>query len=1291
MHRKPDESVAFNIVFPETQEANLLRKEGEIEAELGAAKQVTPFLSETEVAGRYKSLRFTDENFPSIAEHLLRAVAPSIYNPELYVDTEEIQSAPDNPLVPFYQGGRLKHRVVRTTVPSEAMVYGRDRRRVGERVVMGEAHQTADDDQIFKVEDQGIPYGERFAPTEHESYHYYWRETPDVEVRLSPSGKYLSAVVPDGFKVDLPTSFPLNIYIQQSWEEFEQRGSGPESLYEFLSTNPHLFRIVDEEGQVVSGMPSGDVAPTVGNLPEYIYRAVYGSMPVADAEADWELVRQFMGRARESQNTGITHSAAEVDAARRFALRLPAPPNILTQVRRYLTAVHKAIKRSDPVVDSLVALPQFTDYEPHVLNAGQLSETTNQMMGTTDETDVDVEIEGGEAVLAQQIEQEELENVEAEESADTEMDEAVAAADEETETPEEPSEVEQEMMDLARDAGSAGIPFPSEIEEHYQMDWFERYQTVANTPENGVDVLWQDGTLRVRRDITQLNQDGRWVSTGEQQAAGLETMVSQVRRSLRNLIRAGQLPKEGLVRVNGIRERLQAFTQNGNFDHLSLWSENGDSLKALLNTLSDAHNAFTRYGGLRHFNLKGHLLTSLPVGRLEGRTTALYTDPGRSRRLDVIVTNTGKMIPIDSMQRYVADPATKDVLMRPPTQLSMIVDAMQETNPETGETTTLTRFFADHDRHGQSYEVINESDTALEASVVGTGYTLRFDKTSGEVVMSYPNTGWRSRPVFITDWQNVPLNTTNETRRALAPIAMSVKHGFFPNTGGVPLQLYHISMADEGRWDYRLNAPTTFDLGADGVVTASNYQFVVSVVPSQFGFIYQVESYQGAGDEAMNANVFRTPEGDPTHLVHVFMQKNGVTRAPHEAILEMMWQQREAAIEQGWRLPEGSEAPEAPVTQEIDYERPPEIGDWEAAGTNPNDVYFESWERWSSEIEQGFGSEVINLIERSVFQSSLPIHTRSHVWVELSQIIAEVTEDGSEAQGRLRRLLEMATPGLLREHLNAQDAFTPTDPKFAEVDADSPVIRKYRHADFDNYSLEMLEGRGIADVRYEGEVVGSVDYTEAENMWEAVGRDFHSVVREHSARRQANQNYDMQTLESGDVAWTAEDGQTRILFDAELPTVVGQTLVNGEWVAVEASRHQLPSSFANEAVYKQFQYLTRIEKQLVEAEEEAEHAEAMKPERGQPRAIEPVVVASYTGPVRELPPDADDYQKYLGADAPSVPQIRRFTQTGNPIEVHLLMPDRHYSPQTEEGKAGMSIDAQCSSTQTLDNMSVETQ
>ena len=1110
VRRASDGTIEFYPTFPETEETELIRREAEIETELGARPQATPFLSGPEVIQSYKNTSMDSETIPEIAEHVFRAISPSINTPEIYENTEDIASAPDNPLVPFYQGGRLKHRIVMTIPRREGLEFSRERRRVGERVVTGAAHQTADEDQSITIVDEGQPFGERQQPTEHETYHYSWRETPDVEVRLSPSGKYLSALVPRGKKIRVPSDFQLNVRVHQSWEEFNG------SVYEFLHANPHLWHTVNAEGFPLRKVPRGVLPPTVDNLPAHIREAVYGSTSARAAASDWELIKSFMAR-----RTG--QSEAEQAAALRFAERVPAPPNILTQVRRYLTAVHKATNRLDPTVDTVVTLPEFDEYKPRKLNAGGLNEQTGQAVGDTAES-IDPEIEGGEQVLSEQMEQAELEEVEPEESEDADLEGAIAAADEESEE-REISEARQDVAEMTASAGAAGIPFPSEVGAeltvrdsqieaiqysetgHYAPQWYEYYQNIMTMPENGFDSQWEDGTLRVRATVFANNRP-----TTEERKAGLNQMVRDLNESLLNLMVKPGLADGPKARIQGIQERLKGFMRSEGFNDLDLWSETSQTLKSFINTLRDSYSVMGQVGGAdfvsNFFTLKGHPLTNLPIGGT--------LENGNTRKVDVILTNTGQLVPIQEMNQYVVDPNLKQVIRRPDTQLNMIIDQVQETDADTGETSPVTRFFADNNRHGQEYEVINETDNEVEVNLVGSDYSLRFSKEDrGRVVLENRAIGGQSPPIFIENWKDVPLNTTNTTRQSIAPIAMAMKHGFFTNTGNVPLGLYHIDMLDEGTWSYNLNDSVSFDHGSGRLVRSDNYKFTVSVVPTEVGFVYNVSAFNGEID----ANIFRDLNGVQTNTVNVFMARSGVPIMPHEAILEMMWQQREVAIEQGWELPPSASFP---VTQEVDYSRPPELERWDSASeldltNNPNDIYFEPWDRWASEIRNIYGEDVVRSAERAIFESDTPLYTRHTAMFELEQATSDVTESPE----RLRRLLELAVPGILREHLNAQSAFVPTDPKFVEQNSNSPVIRRYRHSDHSDYVVDLLEGSGIAEVMYQGVSIGEIDYREANTIWEAMGRDFHSIVEEHSTKRQTNGRYKQQTTQTGESVWVS--------------------------------------------------------------------------------------------------------------------------------------------------------------------------
>ena len=1299
LYRGPNGTITPNIVFPETQETGLMRQEAQIEEGFGARQQATPFLSEVEVLNRYRDTSIDGEGIPEIAEHLFRAAAPSIHTPEIYENTENIQPSPDNPLIPFSQGGTLQYRVVMTTPPQQGIEFSRERRRVGERVVMGQAHQTRDEDQRYEIIDEGQPFGERQQPTEHETYHYFWRDTPDIEVRLSPSNKYLSAVMPRGRRVQVPANFQLNVRLHQSWEDFRatdtlanEWGARPirsqaDSLYEFLSTNPHLWHAVNAEGFPLREVPLGDIPPNIENLPTHVREAVYGDVAERVAKREWELVKQFIARGRQVVSQDAEHNPAEVEAALRFATRVPAPPNILTQVRRYLTAVHKASTRANPAIDKMVLLPEFDEHKPRTLSFALLNEETGGVVGDTDES-VDPEVEGGEQVLSEQMEQEEIEQVEPEESTEAEVEDTLAAADEEVEGT-EISEARQDVAEMTTAAGAAGVPFPSEIgarltvrdsrleaieytdEGHYAPQWYERYQNIFTMPENGFDTQWNNGDIRITATVFRRLPNGRMRPTTEQRKAGLNKMIQNWDTALSVLD-----ANEENVAIQGVRARLAKFTRAAGFNDLSLWDENGTTLKALINTLEDAYNTLRANDQLGSFGLQGHLLANLPIGgRLEN---------GNPRRDDYILTNTGKLVPFQKMSQYVVDPTSKQVIQRPHTQLNMVMDQMEETDPETGETQPITRFYADNNRNGQEFEVINETDNETEVRLLGSDFSLRFVKDEvGQVFLENRSIKAQSNPVLISNWRGVPLNSEDATRRSIAPIAMAIKHGFFSNTGNVPLKLYHIDMLDEGTWSYNLNANVAFKVGGQSVA-ADNYKFVVSVVPTASGFAYEVSAYRGAGEEAVSAEIFRNRDETPTNTVLVRMTRSGSPIAPHDAILEMMWQQREAAIANGWDLPPSASFP---VTQDLDYARPPEIDNWTTAsdmGNNPNDIYFEPWERWAAEIQDVFGVEVVQAAERAVFEAALPIHNRSQAMVELLGVINSVrpTSMGSQdfvqtlqetqerTPARLRSMLELGLPGLLRERLHAQNAFTPTESNISEVESQSPVVRKYKHKGFSNYTISVLEGSGMADITYQGVSIGTIDFSQSQDVWDTIGRYFRKVVSDHTIKRQADGKYRIETNEAGERVWTETTGEYRIRFEST-NSVVGERLVNGEWVPQEETRHQLESSLIGSPIYKQFAYVERIEKQFAAEEERMELLGVPEIDFSalQIPKTEPTTQASYTGVVEELPADADDYFKYMGHENPRAAQIRRFRIDGSPIEVHLLMPDNLYKPpDREEGE-----------------------
>ena len=145
-------------------------------------------------------------------------------------------------------------------------------------------------------------------------------------------------------------------------------------------------------------------------------------------------------------------------------------------------------------------------------------------------------------------------------------------------------------------------------------------------------------------------------------------------------------------------------------------------------------------------------------------------------------------------------------------------------------------------------------------------------------------------------------------------------------------------------------------------------------------------------------------------------------------------------------------------------------------------------------------------------------------------------------------------------------------------------------------------------------------------------------------------------------------GQTRIRFESNNASVVGEVKIGGDWVTQEETRHQLERPLVGAPNYQQLAYVERIDKML---ETESERVELLGMARDlQSPTTEPTTQASYTGVVEELPPDVDDHFKYAGQDNPRTAQIRRFKMDGTDIEVHLLLPDRgmYEPPDRDEGE-----------------------
>ena len=1289
LRRKPDGTISPSMVSARTQEDSLLSREAQIQYELGAegitradgtvVPQRTPFVSEREMMSHYTNKQLSDDGVPAFAEHIFRSVSASIRHPELYANTEEIEHATDNPLIPKYQSSKLKVRVVRATQKTEGFEFGPDLFRAGEYKQSAEDHHVREEDRKVTIRDEGASFGERHQPTEHEVHQYHHQETPDIEARLSPSNKYVSAVVPRGNRIEVPSTFELNLRIQISWENFRSTdqlaaewGAEPrteaESLYEFLSINPHLWYAVNEEGRPIDSVPEHGLPDTIASLPANIRSTVYGDMTRENADKDWNLIKNFIARGRQGRNYGTRSNPEEVAAALRFANRAPKPPNILTQVDKYLSAVNKAVKRFDPIVDTAVPLPQYDEHQPRVQQYATYNPDTGMPYGGMDAVSeegvdtrgIDPEVTGGEGQLnTEGLETDfsvaDTENVEATEDEQVDVEGAVSG-------------IQEEVALTTAAAGSAGVPFPTEVGArltlvdgevvridylntgHYAPNWFDTWTDLNTVAENGFDVQWQNGTLRLRKELFEEDASGKWNPTGEYRKVGFDALMETVDDVLYEVFNShnAQANAEGATTptqhyLQGLRGRVRSYFKDTDFEVLSLWQDQFE-LDIALNLLKEARTAIEKYGGtntVSTFELKGYLLTSIPYG---GETA-----DGYPRRQDMIMTNTGLLVPLKHANRYVVDPVRKQVYQRPDTQLNMIVDEMDVMN-EDGVPVTTTRFFADKNRHGQAYEVLNENENELEVSIVGTQETIRFSKQEEGVVVR-ENRAVRSKhePIHIMRWQNLPINTTDETKRALGPIAMAMRDGFLKNTGNVPLHLYAIDLAREGTWSYRLKGSHEFNVGDEGRDFV-DVRFTVEVVPTEQGFMYKVGAWAGVGATAEPMGIFNV-DGVPSDNVEIEMSHNGQKRAPHEAILQSLWHQRDAAIREGWQLPHN---PDSPVTRELDFENTPKIDDWttaDEAGGNPNDIYFESWERWSEQIEP----DVVVAIEKAIFQAPYPIHNRVQVMVELDGLGVDDT------------ISELITPGLLRQHLEAQNVWEPTDTDFIELNSRSPVVHSYGHKQNQDYSISILEGSGIAEVKYLGESIGQIDFSEFSSMWEQVDNHFGIVVREHAAQRRVSKEFNVRMLSGGDVVWEAKT--YRVRFSASSASVYGELKTDEGWSPQEETQHQLEYPYTISPAHKQLAYVERIEGQLETAKEQQIIGGLVDTEELENRIGTPPIEteAEYTGVVEELQADIDDHSIYQDGDM--VPQVRRFQIGDSNVELHLLMPDMMHA--TDELKPPM--------------------
>ena len=1277
-----DGKIQFRRQAPQTEAFERMGEEASEFMGMGS-NEYTPFISKNPVRDMYEEMLFDEVDIPYVTEHALRAMAPSLNNPGLREDTENIESAPDDPLYPA-RGSLFKVRRVRVHPETTGLEFNREQRTVGEKRIYGEEFQTADVDRSVRIIDAGQQRGEREPLTEYDAYHYSSSDYDGIEVRLSPSGHYLSVLVPKGSRIELPYNFDLNITIRRSWQDFRasllyaRRDTLipiHDDLYDYLSTHPDLWHAVGLEALPADGLP-----PSIDNLPKHIRDAVYGNVEAENAEADWQRIRSFMARMRlrKEGRTGLTPSQSEIDAVTRFVERVPDPPNILTQAYRYLKASHRAAKHLHRGIDHPALVPEYEEFYPKELNAGLLNEDTNRSVGDTDQS-IDVEFEGSEVVATGEVEMgdvsEEGEVLETQES-DTTAEGVEGLIESEAEPETAVSEIREDLEGTSTSAGAPGIPFPSTLD-----DWYQTYEDVATEPENGFEEQWEDGTLRLSTEILTQTADERWVSTGDQRKASIPTMVNQIVFMLKKIRGTAEIPQtEAEQKAESLIEIYESdFGEDSGFQEFQLWEEDNAKFKQLIRLLDATYYLVDIHGDIQNFQLKGHLLSSLPYGG--------ETSKGSKRRIDVILTNTGQVIPANRMNMYVVDPKTKRVHKRPGIQQQMLVSELEETDRDTGEVRKVQRFYTDNSPGGQVLEVIDEGDDTVEVRVDGTGFTakIREHEDGHRVDIENRKTGKTYDPVRISGVDDVPMNTTDKTKRSVSALALALRTGLFKKSSPVPLGLFHINMQNEGRWDFRLNDNVTFET-PDGQRTSSNYTFSVQAVPTPQGFVYRVVAWDGVGTNAKEMSIFRNANG-PSSSLEEPLRENGEIRQPHEAVLSALWQQRETLIQKNWGLSHETETANT-VHRPIDYTRSTEVENWNSVSDiegqtdlNPNDIYFRSWDHMSQEIENEFGANIVRAVESAVFQSELPMLTREHIATEIEGIVRSV---GAASSERLSQLLNLAIPGLVRRYNEKHNILTPTNKDFKEVPTGSPVTRRFytpKFADRETYVVDILEGGTVAEVRYKEHVIGEIDYSEADSVWGQIEKHFYEIIREHS-NADINSKYEIES-DGESSTWTTkgDDGNFRVVFREN--SVVGEMRgIRGGWREIEASRHALPSSLADRAFFEQYPYVRRVMRMLHnQFEQENTRAARLTRSSLQSRRAEvedeagitgPTTDIEYQGAVRELAPDIDDYEAYGGKGNPPT-KIRRFAMEGSHIEIHLLPPDKIHPDDVRVETTGSAL------------------
>ena len=638
----------------------------------------------------------------------------------------------------------------------------------------------------------------------------------------------------------------------------------------------------------MQGTPADGLAPLVQNLPKSIRDSVYPDLSLQQAQTQWNLVKSYIRRGGLSGAPDYRQD--ETDAAEHFARNLPKAKTIPAQARDFYYAAQRARKKEYDKAH--VPAPTYENVIHDTSDPLQYNADTDQAYGV--ETDDEWDREQAAASMAA--------NVEDTESAITQEGEGRDRMESET--------------DIQRRARIEGE----------KSRWHHVAQRVLYDPANNLNTLWNSGAIVVERPEY---RDG---GTGNRS-------VWQLIKTTIEYAPEGSGVQEALNDYRPVNRDHQGNTSQ-HYDYRRL--RNIEEFLGLLKNMQEAHNLAMESGA--GWNLRG---LDYYVKR-SWLSEDFIVEENRDGLVNVILLNTGVIIPADAANLYVANRETGVVYRRAPHEIAMTLTRHTETDPEGNESVYYTNYNDDtarftveprsnirriqrRDKDGNPVEVLlydedtsdnarisveSSADQVLVAKMDGTGEIITLNKETNAVNI-------KGVDYTIKGWQNVPLKTGDFDEahdNAELAILMAIRDGAWGSMD-MPFRMYEMNLSQNTQWSYRATAQQPFITDGEEQVS-DRWRFMVTAEGTPDGYFYRIQAFIEGEAEMLPANLFGDESVARTPVV-----QDGNVILPHDALQNTVsLYQKDIAKRSGWSQPRKDKVVESDVAIEaVSRSRPPEI------------------------------------------------------------------------------------------------------------------------------------------------------------------------------------------------------------------------------------------------------------------------------------------------------------------------------------------------------------------------------